>query len=84
MKLKNAIILGIGFSIGKFIFNFTVEFVDRAADLGNDILEVMQNDEISFESSVDKVLKSRKRNKTKQKSKESNKIIGFTRNPEES
>ena len=85
MKLKNAIILGIGFSIGKFIFNFTVQFVDRAVDLGNDILDVMQNDGLSFEKSVDKVLESRKRNETKQKkSKESNKIIGFTRNPEES
>lgn len=60
MKLKNAIILGIGFSIGKFIFNFTVQFVDRAVDLGNDILDVMQNDGLSFEKSVDKVLKGRK------------------------
>ena len=51
MKLKNAIILGIGFSIGKFIFNFTVQFVDRAVDLGNDILDVMQNDGLSFEKS---------------------------------
>lgn len=81
MKLKNAIILGVGFSIGKFIFNFTVQFVDRAVDLGNDILDVMQNDGLSFEKSVDKVLKNRK--PTKQ-SKESNKIIGFTRNSEES
>lgn len=80
MKLKNAIILGIGFSIGKFIFNFTVQFVDRFVTLANDVLNVMQNDGISFENSVNKVLKSRK---TKQ-SKESNKIIGFTRNSEES
>ena len=60
MKLKNAIILGIGFSIGKFIFNFTVQFVDRAVDLGNDILDVMQNDGLSFEKSVDKVLSQNK------------------------
>ena len=81
MKLKNAIILGIGFSIGKFIFNFTVKFVDRAVDLGNDILDVMQNDGLSFEKSVDKVLKNRK---PTNQNKENKKIIGFTRNSEES
>lgn len=81
MKLKNAIILGIGFSIGKFIFNFTVQFVDRAVDLGNDILDVMQNDGLSFEKSVDKVLKNRK---PTNQNKENKKIIGFTRNSEES
>lgn len=80
MKLKNAIILGIGFSIGKFIFNFTVQFVDRFVTLANNVLDVIQNDGLSFESSVDKVLNSRKTNQ----SKENNKIIGFTRNPEES
>lgn len=79
MKLKNAIILGIGFSIGKFIFNFTVQFVDRFVTLANNVLDVMQNDGLSFESSVDKVLNNRKTNR----SKENNKIIGFTRNPEE-
>ena len=80
MKLKNAIILGIGFSIGKFIFNFTVQFVDRAVDLGNDILDVMQNDGLSFEKSVDKVLKNRK---TKKQKKENKKIIEFKKKKKE-
>lgn len=70
MKLKDAIVLGIGFSIGKCIFNIVIQCIDKFAELGNEIIDTMHDENISFDESIDKVMNNRKSRKTKHEQKE--------------
>lgn len=83
MKLKDAIVLGIGFSIGKCIFNIVIRCIDKFAELGNEIIDTMHDENISFDESIDKVVNNRKSRKTKHEQTEK-RIIGFAQDGEES
>ena len=77
MKLKDAIVLGIGFSIGKVIFSTVIRCIDNIATFGNNVIDVMNNEELSFEESVDKVMNNIKKKKNSKPEQEHKRIIGF-------
>ena len=77
MKLKDAIVLGIGFSIGKVIFSTVIRCIDHIVTFGNNVIDVMNNEELSFEESVDKVMNNIKKKKNSKPEQEHKRIIGF-------
>lgn len=84
MKLKDAIVLGIGFSIGKVIFSTVIRCIDNIVTFGNNVIDVMNNEELSFEESVDKVMNNIRKKKNSKPEQEHKRIIGFAQNTEES
>lgn len=67
MKLKDAIVLGIGFYIGKVIVSTVTQCIDNIVTFGNNVIDVMNNEELSFAESVNKVtnnIKTRKKQQT--------------------
>lgn len=84
MKLKDAIVLGIGFSIGKIIFDTVIRCIDNIVTFGNNAIDVMNNEELSFEESVDKVMNNIKKKKNNKPEQEHKRIIGFAQDTEES
>ena len=83
MKLKDAIVLGIGFSIGEVIFSTVIRCIDNIVTFGNNVIDVMNNEELSFEESVDKVMNNKKKKNSKLEQ-EHKRIIGFAQDTEES
>ena len=77
MKLKDAIVLGIGFSIGEVIFSTVIRCIDNIVTFGNNVIDVMNNEELSFEESVDKVMNNIKKKKNSKPEQEHKRIIGF-------
>lgn len=78
MKLKDAIVLGIGFYIGKVIVSTVTQCIDNIVTFGNNVIDVMNNEELSFAESVNKVtnnIKTRKKNSKPEQ--EHKRIIGF-------
>lgn len=84
MKLKDAIVLGIGFSIGKVIFSTVIRCIDNIVTFGNNVIDVMNNEELSFEESVDKVMNNIRKKKNSKPEQEHKRIIGFAQDTEES
>ena len=77
MKLKDAIVLGIGFSIGKVIFSTVIRCIDHIVTFGNNVIDVMNNEELSFAESVNKVTNNIKNKKNSKPEQEHKRIIGF-------
>ena len=77
MKLKDAIVLGIGFSIGTIIFDTVILCIDKIVTFGNNVTDVMNNEELSFAESVDKVMNNIRNKKNGKPQQEHKRIIGF-------
>lgn len=84
MKLKDAIVLGIGFSIGEVIFSTVIRCIDNIVTFGNNVIDVMNNEELPFEESVDKVMNNIRKKKNSKPEQEHKRIIGFAQDTEES
>lgn len=77
MKLKDAIVLGIGFYIGKVIVSTVTQCIDNIVTFGNNVVDVMNNEELSFSESVNKVTNNIKTRKNSKPEQEHKRIIGF-------
>lgn len=77
MKLKDAIVLGIGFYIGKVIVSTVTQCIDNIVTFGNNVIDVMNNEELSFAESVNKVTNNIKTRKNSKSEQEHKRIIGF-------
>ena len=77
MKLKDAIVLGIGFYIGKVIVSTVTQCIDNIVTFGNNVIDVMNNEELSFAESVNKVTNNIKNKKNSKPEQGHKRIIGF-------
>lgn len=84
MKLKDAIVLGIGFYIGKVIVSTVTQCIDNIVTFGNNVIDVMNNEELSFEESVDKVMNNIKKKKTANRSKSIKELLDLLKKTQKS
>ena len=77
MKLKDVIVLGIGFYIGKVIVSTVTQCIDNIVTFGNNVIDVMNNEELSFTESVNKVTNNIRNKKNGKPQQEHKRIIGF-------